>query len=268
MTIKAPNFLYHYTTIDTLEKILSTKQIRFNRLDQVNDANEGKSLDFGDLGLYIFVSCWTDSEQEIIPLWQIYSDHYTGVRIKLPTKMFKDYAIKPQLERAFFTDPDFRYPKKREDIHGKDYIMAPIPVDFPSKIIYTEEFKNIIPDVGDTYDSNLIHMGKLGVYKRKEWAYEKEWRFMLRIMPAPPPPKKSYLEYKDNFDLLVQEQFIKREVSINSIFLDLDEQSLQQMEMTIGPHCSEKLLNELSDILIDNNLDISIKQSSLSNQIK
>lgn len=35
-----PDFLYHYTSIDGLAHILSSKKIRFSRLDALDDINE------------------------------------------------------------------------------------------------------------------------------------------------------------------------------------------------------------------------------------
>lgn len=258
-----PTHLYHYTSIDTFSKIISNRQIRFNRLDKVNDPKEGKSLDFGDLGIYIFVSCWTDTADEIVPLWKNYSTNFAGVRIKLPTMMFKYYKILPQPERAFNTDPNFKYVVPQNKIHGKDYIMAPIPKEFPNKIVYTDDWDKITPVVKSTYDENLIHMGKLGTYKTKDWSYENEWRFQLRIMPAPPPPKHTYLEYIDNYEILAQRQFNKRQVSVNSLFLDLTDDSIKKMEITIGPCSSNSDYLVVKDILLRNNLNNIILNSSL-----
>lgn len=262
-----PKFLFHYTSIETLDKIVTNKSIRFNRLDKVNDKNEGKSLDLGNLGIYVFVSCWTDNERENISLWHIYSNQLSGVRIKLPTKMFRFYELESQPERALHIAPNTLYPKRIEEIHGSDYLLAPVPIDFPSKIIYTDDWKNIIPKVASDYSANMIHLGKIGMYKRNEWSHEEEWRFKLRIMPAPPPPKKTYLEYKDNFNILVEKQFMRREVSIESIFLDLTEDALQQMEIMIGPLSDGTSIAQVADILSKNNLSVKVIKSSLTNQI-
>lgn len=83
-----PEFLYHYTTIETLAYILSTKKIRFNALTHVDDMMEGKSKDFEHIGQYFLVSCWTNLEEENIPFWNMYSKDMKGVRIKLPSSLF------------------------------------------------------------------------------------------------------------------------------------------------------------------------------------
>lgn len=85
--------IYHYTSVDTLEKILQTKTIRFNRLDCVDDVMEYTVSEFAK---YMFISCWTESKEENIPLWKMYTTDITkGVRISLPQDMFKTYSPTP-----------------------------------------------------------------------------------------------------------------------------------------------------------------------------
>ena len=58
-------YIYHYTTIDTLSLILKNKTLRFNRLDKVDDLREYEALNKHNLAQYVFVSCWTYKEEEI-----------------------------------------------------------------------------------------------------------------------------------------------------------------------------------------------------------
>jgi len=44
-----PDYLYHYTSIESLAMILSTKKIRFNSLVHVDDLVEGKCKTLGIL---------------------------------------------------------------------------------------------------------------------------------------------------------------------------------------------------------------------------
>lgn len=43
-----PKYLYHYTNVDSLLKILQSQTIRFTRLDLLNDPYEGNFL-FSDM---------------------------------------------------------------------------------------------------------------------------------------------------------------------------------------------------------------------------
>jgi hypothetical protein len=96
MTLKLPEYLYHYTSINNLSLILDSKRLRFNRLDMVDDLTESISSDLGNFGRFYFVSCWTESSEECIPLWSMYTPNMAGVRIKLPAAMFKKYPVEPQ----------------------------------------------------------------------------------------------------------------------------------------------------------------------------
>ena len=68
--------IYHYTSVDTLEKILSGKSILFRRLDCVDDVMEYTVSEFAK---YMFISCWTESKEENIPLWKMYTTDITKV---------------------------------------------------------------------------------------------------------------------------------------------------------------------------------------------
>jgi len=77
--------IHHYTSIENLALILKNKTIRFTRLDKVDDSEEaGLSCKNIQLSYYTFVSCWTDSEEESIPLWKMYAGkEMHGIRIEL-----------------------------------------------------------------------------------------------------------------------------------------------------------------------------------------
>ena len=46
-----PEYLYHYTSLETLSLILESNKIRLNRLDKVNDLQEARKTVLGDLKL-------------------------------------------------------------------------------------------------------------------------------------------------------------------------------------------------------------------------
>ena len=74
--------IHHYTSIESLAMILSTRKIRFNRLDRMDDLEEGRVAAQGvPLGKYTYVSCWTEEQEESIPLWNMYAGKEMGVRI-------------------------------------------------------------------------------------------------------------------------------------------------------------------------------------------
>ncbi len=86
--------IYHYTNLESLALILKNQTIRFNRLDKVDDLEEGNTESLGvKFCRYIFVSCWTETTEESIPLWKMYGGDKGGIRIALEQEMFKEYLI-------------------------------------------------------------------------------------------------------------------------------------------------------------------------------
>lgn len=86
--------IFHYTNIEALALILKNKTIRFNRLDKVDDIEEGNAESLGiKFCRYVFASCWTKSKEESIPLWKMYGGDNGGIRISMEHKMFQEYLI-------------------------------------------------------------------------------------------------------------------------------------------------------------------------------
>ena len=50
-----------------------------------------KHGDIQNFGRFYYVSCWNKSSRESIPLWTMYSQDMTGVRIELPEFPFKKF---------------------------------------------------------------------------------------------------------------------------------------------------------------------------------
>lgn len=85
-----PEYLYHYTSVDVLELILKNKTIRFNPLTKMDDPLEQWSKHGRQEGSMVFISSWTDAEEEIAKMWTDYCrpDVGVGVRIRLPKNPF------------------------------------------------------------------------------------------------------------------------------------------------------------------------------------
>ena len=90
------DFLYHYTSIETLALILSNRTFRLNSLDQMDDLQEKETSDIKNIGQFCYISSWTDDETESIPMWKMYSSLDSGVRIKLKTNPFKLFENTPE----------------------------------------------------------------------------------------------------------------------------------------------------------------------------
>ena len=90
------DFLYHYTSIETLALILSNRTFRLNSLDQMDDLQEKETSDIKNIGQFCYISSWTDDETESIPMWKMYSSLDSGVRIKLKANPFKLFENTPE----------------------------------------------------------------------------------------------------------------------------------------------------------------------------
>ena len=74
--------IYHYTSIETLKLILKNQTLRFKSLGYVDDPNEQKTSDFGTIGSFNYVSCWT-TQYDNIPQWNMYGDDCKGAMIAI-----------------------------------------------------------------------------------------------------------------------------------------------------------------------------------------
>ena len=90
-----PDYLFHYTNIETLSLILANRTFRLTSLNQLDDLQEKETGDTPNFGQFCYVSSWTDDETENIPMWKMYSSLSSGVRIKLKANPFKEFENTP-----------------------------------------------------------------------------------------------------------------------------------------------------------------------------
>ena len=145
-------YLYHYTSIETLEKILDTKRLCFSNLDLVDDLDEVETADIKRFGRFCYVSCWTDEETESIPMWKMYTSDMQGVRIRMKKYPFKKHVI----ESGEFANeqPIETYINERErNEQGLNYILNVYPQLL--EVDYTEREELLYPKIkteSKTYD--------------------------------------------------------------------------------------------------------------------
>ena len=88
----SPDVLYHYTSVESLAMILSTKTFKLSPLSVLDDLQEEKTKDVTKIGATVFISSWTD-DKESIPMWNMYSKMESGVRIKAEANMFEAAVV-------------------------------------------------------------------------------------------------------------------------------------------------------------------------------
>lgn len=221
-----PDFLFHYTSIESLAMILSTKKIRFTALDMVDDLNEGKSLDLDNYGKFCFVSCWTDLKEESLPFWNMYTPNMKGVRIKMLSNLFKLYSVR----YPAINDRIYHCLVPQERFITSDYQIA-ASKQYLNKVNYTNDEQLLIPTLGSISEEGYsIHHGKIGRFKAKHWRFQSEWRYIIAILP-------STNKFKTNEEF---KNFLKHgEIPFSYFYVDIDEDKFSQMEILLGPKHSE-----------------------------
>ncbi len=247
-----PQELYHYTSIQTLALILKYQTIRLNRLDLVDDLEEAQTSDYGTLGRFCFVSCWTDNAEESIPLWKMYSNDMQGVRIKLPVFPFVNYKYSSQRGKwdgytytvsTLNEYPDFSSCINRTKLEQLGVSTALVGQEKTlTKVIYTNDETLILPKVfthEETEDkvNTKIEIGVLGKYKRTVWAFQDEWRYKLFISPFAFDASIRDPQFID--PLYVMQLFRTSALPFPFFDMDIDQGAFEQMEITLGPKVSD-----------------------------
>ena len=247
-------YLYHYTSLETLALILSNKTICFNNLLYVDDVDESETQDMGNFGRFLYVSCWTSDEKESIPLWNLYTPDMHGVRIKLPKFPFKKYSYK---KGELFFEEDVETYINMEKIYNED--KASIVGTQPALIAveYTDEQSKLFPKVRTISAPDAVErylnakdmkeiegikvsysFAELGKCKRTEWSFQKEWRYIFSVMPMG-------LKERNPLNFQMQQEIIRRiedkeyTPPYARFFLELDEDVLENIEVLCGPKMSQ-----------------------------
>lgn len=233
--------------------ILSTKKIRFNRLDRMDDLEEGRVEAQGiPLGKYTYVSCWTEDNEESIPLWKMYAGDGAGVRISLPQDMFKDYPfldgfsgfnISEIMHSMDSNSIPMMWKIPGSEYKGKNYLIIPVESNkletFYYKIQYVDDVLSMTKEFAEKVNIEEVDgyyyfdMGNVGTLKHKRWDFQKESRFILRIIPTNGEtslfkPKEFLAKIKETFDT-------KREPHFNTYDLPLKDNIFEQLEVTLSP---------------------------------
>ena len=243
--------IYHYTTIDSLAMILSSRSIKFNRLDKVDDMEERAESKSVRLWQYMFVSCWTENAEESIPLWRMYSGNSHGVRIGMDADMFEDNVVGGSNVPQGIPHKGFWIGKiPAQDLFRRDYFVLPAAVKqkgnggdtlFYCHVDYVDDVNKKTKDAyeltmtDDTHASSTVAFGEIGKYKNRRWAFQEESRFRLVIMPFNP-----ILSDPDQAGSIALNAIHNNvPVPISEYFLKLRQESLDNIEITLHPNATE-----------------------------
>ena len=246
--------LYHYTSVDTLEKILKNKTIRFNNLSNVDDLEERS---YSPYSKYIFVSCCTDSAAESIPLWRMYTNEVEqGVRISMDSDMFKKYPPIAN-DKHFRSNMEYSYIDYNE-IADMDYFPNPLFGDkkldskfFLRRIEYVNDPQFAVGQVEQTvYEygqiANTIALQRLGVFKNKSWEFQSEMRFWLSIWPFNP---NKIARVKNAQRILYSKLQQKEELPFSDFFLNLADNAFEGLIVRFSPNISQDCRDRVKQLI-------------------
>lgn len=143
------------------------------------------------------------------------------------------------------------------------------------KVEYTADETKLNPKIriGNKEQMTLL-FEKLGVYKNKYWAFQKEWRYILFFLPW------SYEEFFNAQKKLIYEHDdsgIKNifwkiekcpELHFNYFFLNIRDDALNQMEILLSPKISDGNKHIVDLLLKEHNKNIKVISSTLTGKIK
>ncbi len=271
--------IYHYTSIATLELILRTRRIRFNRLDRVDDIAESQTAVGIEFGKYFFVSCWTQKAEENIPLWTMYSNGMAGVRIGLHDYPFATTPLVAPPSWGLISSGLISSPLTFAQMFTDSYFVPPMFLT-PSFLAGPVDY---VADVNAVYHANvrlirstqttltLNNLAKLPRTKSKRWAFQCEHRFCLMILPSIPLPPRG-LGSEDFSTQLAQHvlhSFVRStDPGVTHFDLDIDPRVLTEMEITVGPLATEAEFQNVAALRTELGLIGVLKRSELHGTIR
>lgn len=234
---RLPEYLYHYTSIETFALILNSQKLRFSRLDTVNDPEEARAADLKYASTLVFASCWTEEEDELIAMWKLYTPDMQGIRLKMPTNLFAGQNP-PQVEEGGaiqFFDGNIEILRKPPATG----IMTN-RVFGPNKVHYTDDEDYLIPNcIIEHNNFTEIVLHDLGKAKNPYWSFEREWRFLLYGIPSEIRVKQGSGYRNIILDL---EEYPVLETAY---YLPLDASAIKKAEILLGPR-----INKAQEILV------------------
>lgn len=243
-----PEYLYHYTDVDSLALILKNKTIRLNSLDKMDDLQEQLSADKQNFGKFVFVSSWTAENTESIPMWRMYTPKHRGIRIKLPINPFVEYS--PTLSEfakcinSSFTgngesQPNFTTIIPISEVLNKEFFLNNyITNNQLFEVKYTEDDSLLKPNIFKIVDNEaIISLNDIGIYKNKYWVFQKEWRYRLLFLPIS-VKKLMKGNMQESYKMQMQIMAGQAGLSFNHYDLKIRDESFDRMSIMLAPDIS------------------------------
>lgn len=273
---KAEDYLYHYTSIETLALILKERTVRFNSLDKMDDRQEQMTADINNIGQFCYVSSWTDDADESIPMWNMYATLDSGIRIRLRKNPFKIYDncaddLKNILKGLIIDNTKNQSIKSiipLREIFSKGFICPQamdISYNFLFKVSYTDEQDKLYPTLLNTNGNQItVALDKLGKYKNPNWKFQKEWRYILLFLPV--NLNQSVTSSLDDFYTCAND-VVKGRARQPFLYYDMkiSDDAFENMQITLSPKISAGNRIIVQSLLEKYNPSAALIESCLNN---
>lgn len=248
-------YVWHYTSIPTLMLILENKQIKFNSLKNVDDIHEGETKNIGKLGKYIYVSCFTEDNDENIDLWTRYGVKGKGVRIRLDKNPFK---IQERAASCISIGTISIQALNENEIERENIILnrscvSAMDMDIVKVEYLSSDNEALRPHIPEEVDINIGYLRslKLGRIKSDDWSQQNESRYIKYLIPS------KNEDSRDNIN-----------ISNGYMFEFLSDNAIKSMEITFGYDISEEeranIIKYIDDWNLNNNGNIVFKNSNIN----
>ncbi|WP_418301272.1 DUF2971 domain-containing protein [Lysinibacillus fusiformis] len=246
------DILYHYTSVDTLALILKNQTFRLNNLTDMDDLEEGNSVDYEKIGRFIFSSSWTNSSEESIPLWNLYTPDMRGIRIGMP----KDF---------FSPNDGYKNIRKDCEANGVTFVDEQIKL---IEVIYTDDDNFLCPTIFKEIKENEIpfkfELDRVCTYKRNVWKFQNEWRYCAKILPFTINEFYSMIEDEDKGKDKISNALRDLNFKIFPyIDIPIESEMLSKMTIMLGPKMSYANKFLVESLVEKYNPNIKIEDSKL-----
>ena len=209
---------FHYSTFDTLIKILFTKSIRLTQLSLVNDIEEESRIN-SILKNKVFAACFNHHCEESIPLWNMYSKDGYGIRIG-----FNNISFFENLNNYFIMEGSTRTVLPNKFWEVRDASVVDISyVENPYDHVNFHDPLNTGAKI--PYPTNI------GLVKRTVWNFEAETRARVYVDVT---KNVSSVLYDSDFPGVRYPDF-------EYVFCSLSEEDLKNMKITFHPYMSKEV---------------------------
>ena len=236
--------VWHYTTIEALEKIVANQSFRLSRLDLVNDKYENERLD-DILKNQLYVLCFTHDCEESQMFWEDYAQKEKGVLLKFENKYFTenieiygDEQCKNRLSKYIKSNTEHKTNNTYNDwtIRNIDYLD--IYYDDNEYIKEDQELKEFFKDATMLNGENFKYKTACGVLKSKSWEQEKETRYRVKV------------QYKGTSLDIKNREYIKPK--FNYLYMHINDEIFRTMKVVLNPWSDDDFQRKVKEILSSN----------------